>query len=315
MNQQIDSKREIFISYSRADENIVSKIIQGLKTNGISDSNIFIDRNIHGTTRFTNELAGAILNCKVVLFLVSKQSSTSDWVRKEVAFAIQNKKPVYPIYLDESKLDSELEFELIRVNSIKIDHYNFNKSIAVIIDTLVGIGIQNNNPLSTSNIRTNNNDSSRKTIVIPYKYIVLILIFFVVLLGKQFWKSNGNSEVNREFFTTTNDKKLTISDKNLECENIINYFLHKEFYYEKTLVTYSYMVDVFKENIESKGVKFIGPTCNYRNDTYILSYHALGRTNEGKEYDHFADFSIDIKNEQIKPISSLARSMAPFLGL
>ena len=63
---------DIFISYSRKDTEIANRICKAFDQAGIT---YFIDRQgIGGGMEFPTVLAEAILNCKLMLFLASKNS-------------------------------------------------------------------------------------------------------------------------------------------------------------------------------------------------------------------------------------------------
>lgn len=113
----------------------------------------------------------------------------------------------------------------------------------------------------------------------------------------------------------TNDDSSDKIIVNEECQGTIDYFLHKEFRYQDKLVTNSYMIDIFKESFVSKGVKFIGPSCSIRGEKHIVSYHVKGRTDDGKHYDHYADFEVNSSENKVIALTELAKTMAPFLGL
>lgn len=114
---------------------------------------------------------------------------------------------------------------------------------------------------------------------------------------------------------SNDDSSNKIFVENEECQSTIDYFLHKEFRYQEKLVTYSYMIDIFKESFVLKGIKFIGPSCSIRGEKHIVSYHVKGRTNDGKHYDHYADFEVNSSDNKVIALTELAKTMTPFLGL
>ena len=70
---------------------------------------------MHGS-RFTADLAKAIENCELVLFLASRNSYESRYTIKEVNYAINKGKNILPYIIDDSVLPAELDFLLSDVN-------------------------------------------------------------------------------------------------------------------------------------------------------------------------------------------------------
>lgn len=99
-----------------------------------------------------------------------------------------------------------------------------------------------------------------------------------------------------------------------DCDGVIDYFLHKEFYTKDgSLLNYKTIVDLFKESaIKSWELPLKGPNCKILNENYILSYHVKGITKNGKVMDHFADFEINIEDDSILPKTELAKLILQF---
>lgn len=109
---------DVFVSYSRKDEKIVHDIINQLEKEGFT---IWYDINgIESGDAFKKVIVNAIKNSKVVLFISSVNSNKSTWTAKEIALAIDEKKPVIPLKLDDGQYNDEVRFDLI--NSDYIDY-------------------------------------------------------------------------------------------------------------------------------------------------------------------------------------------------
>jgi hypothetical protein len=129
---------DVFISYSRKDTKIANCICDAFDKAGIT---YFIDRKgIGGGMEFPTVLADAILGCKLVLFLASKNSYASKYTNNEVTFAF-NKKPagtIIPYIIDDSTLPPSLEFTFSSINIRTIKEHPIEPVLISDICTLLG---------------------------------------------------------------------------------------------------------------------------------------------------------------------------------
>ena len=76
---------DIFISYSRKDNDIVLKYVDFLEQQGFK---VWIDRNgIYSGEAFKSVITKAIIESNIFLFFSSASSNTSPWVEKEIGVA------------------------------------------------------------------------------------------------------------------------------------------------------------------------------------------------------------------------------------
>ena len=112
----MDSKYDVFISYSRKDTAIADRICAALDRQGIS---YFIDRQgIGGAQEFPEVLAEAIIGCRIMLYLASGNSYASKFTNNEITFAF-NEKPkgsILPYIIDGSCLPVAQRFVFASVN-------------------------------------------------------------------------------------------------------------------------------------------------------------------------------------------------------
>lgn len=103
-------QKDVFISYSRKDQEITDLICQYLDKYGIT---YWIDReSIHHGNNFKVEIIEAIQTSKVLLFVSSFNSNKSPNTVKEVSIAENYGKVVIPIRIDDSAYDKSLEYDL-----------------------------------------------------------------------------------------------------------------------------------------------------------------------------------------------------------
>lgn len=119
-------EKEVFISYSRKDTEIANQICEAFDNAGIT---YFIDRQgIGGGMEFPEVLAEAIMNCKIMLFVASRNSYASKFTNNEVTYAF-NKKPkgtIIPYIIDDSTLPPSLEFIFSSINIRTIKEHPVN---------------------------------------------------------------------------------------------------------------------------------------------------------------------------------------------
>lgn len=109
-------EHDIFISYSRMDSKIADQICKAFDDAGIT---YFIDRSgIGGGQEFPRVLAEAIVNCKIFLFLASKNSYESKYTDSEITFAFNKKSKgnILPYIIDGSELPLHLQFVFSSIN-------------------------------------------------------------------------------------------------------------------------------------------------------------------------------------------------------
>ncbi|MCL2010939.1 MAG: toll/interleukin-1 receptor domain-containing protein [Synergistaceae bacterium] len=88
----------IFVSYAHKDARFVFPVIDGINANGYK---VWYDGGIRISASWTDEIAKAVQTCAVFLTFISKNAMESDFVRREIEFALTiPKKTIIPVYLD-----------------------------------------------------------------------------------------------------------------------------------------------------------------------------------------------------------------------
>src|ERR1700744_1761606 len=82
---------KIFISYSAKDQKLADSLCDYLESRGLS---CFISsRDISAGKNYLEELMNAIVDCKKVVLILTKNSNTSGWVLNEIERAFNLQKP------------------------------------------------------------------------------------------------------------------------------------------------------------------------------------------------------------------------------
>ena len=110
---------DVFISFSRKDQDIAHAIYEGLSNNGVS---CFFDReNIQGGEEYQKIIVNGIDNAKVFLIICTPNSMQSAWVRNELAFAKNRQKSIIPIVIDDTQLSGALLLHLGELQYLHVD--------------------------------------------------------------------------------------------------------------------------------------------------------------------------------------------------
>ncbi|MFX0039498.1 MAG: tetratricopeptide repeat protein [Candidatus Heimdallarchaeota archaeon] len=99
----------LFVSYSHVDKLHVYPIIDYLNKAGI---NIWYDEGIPISENWKQVIVENIEKCTAFLVFITPHILNSEYVQKEIKFALKREKPFFPVYLKETKLPNELEFEI-----------------------------------------------------------------------------------------------------------------------------------------------------------------------------------------------------------
>jgi len=105
----------IFVSYSHTDKLQVYPIIDYLNKIGV---NIWYDEGIPISENWKKSIVQNLERCQVFLVFITPYIIDSEMVRKEISFALKKKKKFTAVYLKQTKLPSELEFEIADIQAL-----------------------------------------------------------------------------------------------------------------------------------------------------------------------------------------------------
>lgn len=112
-------KSSIFISYSRKDYNVVIKLRDEIhRRTGVLP---WMDvSGIETGTQFADVIATAIDECVLLVFAISPNSVVSPWTMKEVLYAQERRKKIYPVVIEDVRLPRKLAFLFADVDRVDI---------------------------------------------------------------------------------------------------------------------------------------------------------------------------------------------------
>ena len=106
-------QRDIFISYSRIDFNLVKQIKEEIEKTISIECWMDLEGIESGSPQFTKDIVDGINNCKVFLFMLSEHSQKSEFALRELNYAYKKKKMlskhVVIVNINDCKLTDEFE--------------------------------------------------------------------------------------------------------------------------------------------------------------------------------------------------------------
>lgn len=116
----------IFISYSRKDEEYVNKLVVALENEGFE---VWIDRELLTGDTWTQVINHKIDTCDAFVIVMTDSSKESNWVRREVLYAIQEGKKIFPLLLQGKLWMLLQDFNFFKVTDGLIPDRKFFKDI------------------------------------------------------------------------------------------------------------------------------------------------------------------------------------------
>jgi tetratricopeptide (TPR) repeat protein len=127
----------VFVSYSHTDRLQVYPIIDYLNKTG---KNIWYDEGIPISEDWKKSIVENLERCSAFLVFITPHIIDSEYVRKEISFALKKRKPFFSVYLKETQLPSELEFEIGNIQFMKkylIPETEFYKKLNRMLDPVL----------------------------------------------------------------------------------------------------------------------------------------------------------------------------------
>jgi len=130
---------DVFISYSREDQQQVVKMVEYLRGQGIS---VWMDEtDIHGATIWTKEIVEAIRATELFILAISHHSTGSKNVVKELALASEREKIILPIYLEQCEIPETMEYQLAGIQNIALYTLDKAKAYEFVHQTIRRLGV------------------------------------------------------------------------------------------------------------------------------------------------------------------------------
>ena len=118
-NERRNMTSKIFISYSRKDLDVVTKLRDEIHSRTGVEPWMDIT-GIETGAQFADVIAKNIEGCELLVFVVSCNSVESSWTRKEVLYALNHGKKIYPVVIDDVQLPRELDLLFADVDRVDV---------------------------------------------------------------------------------------------------------------------------------------------------------------------------------------------------
>ncbi|MFL2910493.1 MAG: TIR domain-containing protein [Limisphaerales bacterium] len=202
---------EVFVSYSSQDHAQVSKIIERLRKAGVS---VWMDEGgIDAASLWSEAIVEAINDCEVLIMMVSRHSTDSANVVKEVMLASESSKTILPVYLEPADIPMRLKYQLTGIQHSEA----FSLSLEDLTDELLR-GLSKNGvnvpgyesaPLSKPNSSTHKRKRGQKAQWKTPALVGLILFTIGLLIGIQ--SRNDSVSIQTPEVTADHATRLAIS--------------------------------------------------------------------------------------------------------
>ena len=107
---------DVFISYSRIDSVKADEIVRSLE---VVKLKCWIDRSGHYSGKnYKSEIVDKIRHSHIVLFISSENSNKSENVIKEISVAVELRKHIIPVKIDQSSYADSITYDLIGIDFI-----------------------------------------------------------------------------------------------------------------------------------------------------------------------------------------------------
>ena len=105
----------IFVSYAHSDSDIVLPIVEKLQNEGFR---IWFDNGIEAGTEWPETIAEHIEKCRCVLAFITPAAADSHNCRREINFAVEEKKDLLAVHLEDFKTSAGMRMQLNTLQSI-----------------------------------------------------------------------------------------------------------------------------------------------------------------------------------------------------
>lgn len=106
----------LFVSYAHSDKLHVYPIMDYLNKSGF---NVWYDERISVSEEWIESIVKNINLCTGFLVFIIPHIIDSEFVNKEINYALSKKKPFYSVYLKDTKLPDKLQFQISGIQSMK----------------------------------------------------------------------------------------------------------------------------------------------------------------------------------------------------
>jgi hypothetical protein len=131
-------ENDIFISYSRRDQEFVTRLASDLDQ---QVAGVWFDQSdIQVGQQWHDEIIDGIRACKVLILVLSPDAAESRYVREELNKALELGKPIIPILYRPAKWTDEFESLVKEVQTLDLRSGSYAENFQKLVDGLVALG-------------------------------------------------------------------------------------------------------------------------------------------------------------------------------
>lgn len=132
----MEKQRKTFLSYSRANKDFAIRLAKELKSEGFE---IWLDQlDIPLGARWDDEVERALEECEIFMVILTPASTTSDNVKDEIGYAIDTRKRILPILLENAVIPLRLR----RLQYVDFTSNSFDEGVNAAKELLKGLVAQ-----------------------------------------------------------------------------------------------------------------------------------------------------------------------------
>lgn len=133
--------KDIFISYSRRDQEFVSRLASDLNAHVAF---VWFDRStIQPGQKWHDEIVEGIQECKAFILVLSPDAMASKYVREELEMAKQLGKPIFPVIYRPAKWTDEFASLVRDVQTIDLRSGSYTDNFDTLVDGMLAAGVIN----------------------------------------------------------------------------------------------------------------------------------------------------------------------------
>ncbi|KAK3084316.1 hypothetical protein FSP39_011502 [Pinctada imbricata] len=215
-----NAPRDLMISYSHADKEMMQKIRDKLEENRIS---VWVDViGLSAGVDFLSKIGQAILDAKLIISLLSTSTCKSKYCQDEVALAYISQKPIFPVAISPVEelfkvMDTGMKLQLANVDwTIFKDPENFESDFQELL-TKLNSELEDQNNLAnlgekgTKRLKQMENKVKSKRTSAPLAKLVI--------LPEEYWKEIFFSDF-KNYFSEQISSTFTIDDMTWLTQNL-----------------------------------------------------------------------------------------------
>jgi hypothetical protein len=149
---------EVFISYSRKDNEFVDELIHDLERNGV---HVWIDRHdIEGGTAWRAAIAEAVRECSAFVIVLSPNSTSSKNVSRELSVAESHDRLIVPVIYRACDIPPGMEYQLAELQWINLTAMTYEEGLRRLVKVL-NKGAETDGETPAQNVEKRRSDTAR----------------------------------------------------------------------------------------------------------------------------------------------------------